>query len=90
LNSHLTEEFVKLFQQLPERIQRKARKNYHLWRDDPHHPSLDFKKVHPRRPIYSVRVGTGWRAVGLMEGNSIVWFWIGSHNAYDKLLNQLS
>jgi hypothetical protein len=36
-----------------------------------------------------VRVGIGWRALGFREGEAIVWFWIGSHNVYDKLIEQL-
>ena len=90
MNSHLTEEFEQLFAKLPERVQKKARKNYLLWRTNPGHPSLDFKRVHPRRPLYSVRIGTGWRALGILEGDSIVWFWIGSHNAYDNILSRFS
>jgi hypothetical protein len=88
--SHLTEEFERLFTRLPERVQKKARKNYRLWQSNPAHPSLDFKRVHSRRPIYSVRIGTGWRALGILEDDSIVWFWIGPHNAYDKILSRLS
>ena len=87
--SHLTEEFRECFRKLPERIQKTARKNYELWRQDPSHPSLEFKKVHTKRPIYSVRVGIGWRALGIREGDTILWFWIGSHSAYDKLIDQL-
>jgi hypothetical protein len=87
--SHLTAEFRECFRRLPKRIQSTARKNYALWKQDSSHPSLEFKRVHPRRPIYSVRVGIGWRALGLREGDTIVWFWIGSHNAYDKLIDQL-
>jgi hypothetical protein len=87
--SHLTEDFRERFRRLPERIQRTAKKNYLLWKQDSSHPSLEFKRVHPRRPIYSVRVGIGWRAVGLREGDVILWFWIGSHNDYDKLIDRL-
>jgi len=39
--------------------------------------------------MYSVRVGKGWRALGLVEGDTISWFWIGSHADYEKLLSQL-
>jgi hypothetical protein len=39
--------------------------------------------------IYSVRVGKGWRAVGLLESGTMNWFWIGSHSDYDKLIAQL-
>ena len=48
------------------------------------------KKLNTRQPAYSVRVGIGWRAVGVMkDSETIVWFWIGSHSNYDKLLKQL-
>ena len=40
-------------------------------------------------PIYSVRVSIGWRAVGIIDADTIVWFWIGSHGDYDKLLASL-
>jgi len=39
--------------------------------------------------IYSVRVGLGYRALGAMAGDTVTWFWIGSHAEYDKLLDQL-
>lgn len=87
--SHLSEDFIRCFGKLPDRIKRKARKNYGLWKQNPSHTSLHFKKVHDRKPIYSVRVGIGWRAMGIMEGDTIVWFWIGSHSEYEKLLKQL-
>jgi len=89
LISHLSEDFLHCFRDLPEEIQRRARKNYKLWKENPSHPSLEFKRAHTRRPVYSVRVGIGWRALGIREGNTIIWFWIGPHNAYEKLLEQL-
>jgi hypothetical protein len=66
-----------------------ARKNYELWKVNPHHPSLQFKCVQPAEAVYSVRVGIGWRAVGVVNDDGILWFWIGSHAAYDKLLARL-
>jgi mRNA-degrading endonuclease RelE of RelBE toxin-antitoxin system len=90
MKSELTAEFIKCFAKLPERVQKAARKNYKIWKKDPTHPSLEFKKLNTRQPIYSVRVGSGWRAVGVMKGSdTIVWFWIGSHSNYDKLLKRL-
>ena len=89
MTSHLTEDFVALFRLLPSEIQQLARKNYQLWRNNPRHPSLQFKRVHNQELLYSVRVGIGWRAVGLIEGDAIYWFWIGSHADYDKLLSRL-
>jgi len=45
--------------------------------------------VHATRAIYSARVGLGYRALGVSEGGTIIWFWIGSHADYDKLLHEL-
>jgi len=89
MTSQLTEDFVASFRRLPRRIQDLARKNYRLWKRDPAHPSLDFKQVSRRSPIFSVRVGIGWRAVGVKREDTMIWFWIGSHAEYDKLLRQL-
>jgi hypothetical protein len=38
---------------------------------------------------YSARVGIGYRAVGVLDGDTITWFWIGSHANYDRLLENL-
>jgi hypothetical protein len=74
---------------LPPEIRDLARKAYRLFRESPGHPSLHFKKVHDREPVYSVRVTLGYRAVGLLDDDDITWFWIGSHAEYDRLLHQL-
>lgn len=57
-----------------------------LFRLNPAHPGLNFKKVDDQNEIYSARVGLGYRALGQMDGEDIVWFWIGPHTEYDKLL----
>jgi mRNA-degrading endonuclease RelE of RelBE toxin-antitoxin system len=88
VTSFATEKFWKAFEKLPPRIQRKARASYQLWKKNPYHPSLQFKHIHTVKPIYSSRVGD-WRAVGVRDGNVIVWFWIGSHEEYNKLIAQL-
>ena len=46
-------------------------------------------QVHPTLPIYSARVSKSYRAVGMRNEDGIVWFWIGTHTDYDKLLSQL-
>lgn len=87
--SRATPRFWAAYRELPPDIRDLARKAYRLFRDNPQHPSLNFKKVHDRDPIYSVRVTLGYRALGLLEGDGITWFWIGSHAEYDRLLHQL-
>ena len=74
------------FRALPESIKEQARKSYRLWRANPYHPGLHFKRVHPKEPLYSVRVGLGWRALGVLEDDSVTWLWIGSHADYDRLI----
>jgi len=89
VNSHANEKFWKAFENLPAQIQRKTRETYRLWQQNHYHQSLQFKQIHPRKPIYSVRIGIGWRAVGVREDNTMIWFWIGSHEEYNKLISQL-
>ncbi|MEZ5584358.1 MAG: hypothetical protein R3F37_17830 [Candidatus Competibacteraceae bacterium] len=84
-----TGQFRKAFANLPREVQDLSREAYKKFRRDPWHHSLRFKPVHTRLPIYSVRVSRGYRAVGQRTEDSIVWFWIGSHGDYDKLLSQM-
>jgi hypothetical protein len=87
--SRTTDRFRKAFQDLPAPVQRKARKAFHLWRQDPGNPLLHYKQVHQTKPIYSIRIGLGWRAVGIKAESQMIWFWIGSHGHYDNLIKQL-
>jgi hypothetical protein len=91
MKSEATPRFWKLFQQLPKRIQLEAKSAYRLWKMNPRHPSLHFKQVGSisGTPVYSVRIGLRWRAMGSLEGDSIGWFWIGSHEDYNKIIRQL-
>ncbi len=89
MNSRITRGFRELFAALPARVQKQARQSYRLFRENPAHPGLHFKQVHSEPPIYSARVGISYRALGVLHGDTITWFWIGSHADYDKLLKTL-
>ncbi|WP_442947402.1 ParE family toxin-like protein [Nostoc sp.] len=39
--------------------------------------------------MYSARISKSYRAVEQLEGNTVIWFWVGSHAEYDMLLSQL-
>lgn len=80
--------FRKAYAELPDAVRVRARAAYRLFQHDPHHPSLHFKQVHPRRPIFSAQVGLGYRALGVLDTDTVVWFWIGSHADYDRLISQ--
>jgi len=72
---------------LPPNVREQARAAYLLFRANPWHSSLHFKRVHPTKPIMSVRVGSDYRAVGIeREAGAILWLWIGSHEQYETLL----
>jgi hypothetical protein len=75
--------FWECYDNLPESIKELADKNYQLLKQDPTHPSLHFKKI---RNYFSVRVGLKYRALGIEVDGGALWFWIGSHTDYDKLL----
>jgi hypothetical protein len=84
MNSHTSRRFREAFLNLLENVQARARQAYRLFRQNPAHPSLNFKKVDADNNVYSVRIGMGYRALGKMDGADIVWFWIGPHSEYDK------
>ena len=89
MKSYTTRRFRRLFVSLPRHVQRQARQAYRVFRHNSAHPGLRFKRVCPDPPIYSARVGISYRAVGVLDGETIVWFWIGSHADYNKLLAEL-
>ena len=89
MKSRTVSDFWRLFRNLPPDLQRKAYKAYRLWRANPFASSLRFKRVSDTEPIYSVRIGRGHRALGLLEGDTIYWYFIGSHDEYERELKGL-
>lgn len=88
MRSHTTAAFRRALESLPSEIRAQAKQAYQLFRSDPRHPSLRFKRVHPTRPIYSARVSLHYRAIGVLEADEIIWFWIGAHDEYERLIGQ--
>ena len=89
MRSQTTKAFRGRFENLPAAVQAQARQAYRLFQADPSHLGLRFKQVVLPPPTYFVRVGISYRAVGVLDGDTITWFWIGSHANYDRLLAQL-
>jgi hypothetical protein len=88
--SRRTKRFKALFDALPVEAQRQARADYQLFKKNPRHPSLQFKSIGRRDPsIYSARAGAHYRAIGFLEGDTVTWFWIGTHEDYNKLAPRL-
>lgn len=85
--SRTTKRFRSALQALPQSVRRQAREAYRLFRDNPRHPSLSFKMVQAPA-IFSARIGLHYRALAVRSGEEVVWFWIGTHADYDRLLSQ--
>ena len=75
--------FWEAYSKLPNEIRNLADKNFSLLKDNPQHPSLQFKKI---RRFRSARVGAHYRALGVETGGNLLWFWIGSHAEYDGMI----
>jgi hypothetical protein len=85
MKSHINRNFRRLFGNLPANIQQQAKDAFDLFQRNPRHPSLRFKTVHASEPVYSVRITRDYRAVGRLEGEDIIWYWIGKHDDYERI-----
>ncbi len=84
MNHHATAAFWEAYNRLPQQVRNLADANFELLKTDPRHPSLHFKSL---GKLWSVRVGKSWRALGIRDNDDLIWFWIGSHAEYDKLVS---
>ena len=80
-----TEEYHELFAKLPQNVQKQARKANRLFEVNPYYPGLRFKCIDKEKSWYSVRINESYRVVGVKEGDTIFWFFIGKHSDYDHL-----
>jgi hypothetical protein len=84
MNSYTLPSFWEAYQHLGKDIRRRARKAYRLWEANPFHPSLHFKCINHEEDIWSVRISLHCRAVGVLAGDTVTWFWIGLHDDYEQ------
>ncbi|MBI3933176.1 MAG: hypothetical protein HY316_00695 [Acidobacteria bacterium] len=83
MTHHAAPDFWDSYRSLPASVVKLADRAFALLKSDPRHPSLHFKKV---GRFWTVRVGRHHRAVGVDAPEGVLWFWIGSHGEYDKLI----
>jgi hypothetical protein len=76
--------FWKLYRKLPEHARRAAREAYRQFLADPSHPGLRFHRLFNDARCWSVRGSRNHRAVGILQGDTITWIWIGDHKAFDR------
>lgn len=75
--------FWRCYRQLPEDVRRLADESYRLLQENPRHPSLHFKRI---GRYWSIRAGMHYRALAVEHEADVVWFWVGTHAEYDRLL----
>lgn len=80
---HAAPSFWRCYDALPAHVRELADKQFKLLKADPRHPSLHFKKI---KRFHSVRVGAHYRALGVDVPDGVLWWWIGSHSEYDRLV----
>ena len=89
MKSKTTEQFREFLSKLPASVQQQAHDAYEMFRMDPFHPSLHFKQVEDSDPpLYSVRVGRSYRAIGYRKRDAVPWVWIGNHAEYDRRIRR--
>ena len=87
MNSATLPSFWVAYVSLPAELKQSARKAYRLWAQNPFHPSLRFKCINHEEHIWAVRITRSYRAVGILEGDTVTWFWIGSHDDYEHFFS---
>lgn len=78
-----TKRFWSCLNALPKQVQKIAEKNFKLLKENPRHPSLHFKTI---GKLWSARVGLNHRALAVKTDDDFIWVWIGTHEEYERLI----
>ncbi len=73
-----------MYEALPREIQRQAREAYRQFQANPFHPGLRFHALRGYPGTWSASITDSYRAVCQREGETVYWFWIGSHADFDR------
>jgi len=84
MNSATLQSFWDSYRKLDQKTKARVKKAYRLWSENPFHPSLRFKCINQPESIWAVRVSMGYRALGVLDGDMVTWFWEGSHDQYER------
>jgi hypothetical protein len=76
-------DFWSCYRRLPAEVQRTADNSFELLKLDPRHPSIQFKKLDA---VWSARVGPHHRAPAVETADGFLWFWVGTHAEYDRIV----
>jgi len=80
----LVEQFSELYNALPLTVRKVSDQNFSVIKQYPNHPLLRLLKV---ERIWSMRIGSRYRALAIEENDTIIWFWIGKYKQYTILFH---
>jgi len=83
LNHFTSPQFWECYNRLPITARQLADKCFELMKKDPRHPSIYLKKT---GKYYSARIGLNYRALAIEASDGLVWFWIGRHDEYLRII----
>jgi hypothetical protein len=89
-----TKEFKEMFARLPEEIQGLANGAFEMFQENPAHNALrhhalgDNNRGKHRERSFSVSITMQYRAVYTRDGDTNVWYWIGTHSDYDTFIGK--
>jgi len=84
MKSQTLRSFWKLYRKLSAATRRAAKEAFQQFMIDPGHPGLHFHRLFNDPLYWSVRITQNHRAVGILQGDTITWVWIGDHKAFDR------
>ena len=83
--SFATPAFWKCYESLPAPVRALADEKFAVFENDPFQPSLGLKQ---KGSVWTADIGRSYRALAYRSDNDFHWFWIGTHEAYNKLLSR--
>jgi hypothetical protein len=78
-------QFLDCYDSSSESTRARADKQFALLKVDPAHPSLHFKRV---GRFLSARVNDDVRVLGVDIEGGILWFWMGRHDEYTRMIRR--
>jgi len=85
VNHFASSRYWTCYDALPEDVRQQADRQFALLKSNPSHPSLHFMKVGKFRSARVIPlVGTS----ATESGNDLIWFWVGTHTEYERLIKK--
>lgn len=88
MENRRTKSYWKCLDKLGVNIDALLERTYDTWLNEPQSNGLEFTFLHDDPLVARVRVGDHYRAIMVIDGETAVWFWIGTHEDYNKYHNK--